>query len=112
MTGDTWVMMTSGPRQVVDLIGTVADVLVDGQAFPTKAPGFFEAGVKDVWQVRTSRGFAVKTTATHAILVGGGDRSEWVEVHSLRPGDYTLEVTLTAPGGTPSTARRTITVRR
>ncbi|HEU0300353.1 MAG TPA: hypothetical protein VFR37_12880, partial [Longimicrobium sp.] len=30
----------------------------------------------------------------------------------LRPGEYTLEVTLTAPGGTPSTARRIITVRR
>ncbi|HEX2077512.1 MAG TPA: hypothetical protein VHG08_07375 [Longimicrobium sp.] len=30
----------------------------------------------------------------------------------LRPGEYTLEVTFTAPGGTPSTARRAITVRR
>jgi hypothetical protein len=30
----------------------------------------------------------------------------------LRPGEYTLEVTLTAPGGRASTARRIITVRR
>lgn len=30
----------------------------------------------------------------------------------LRPGEYTLEVTLTAPGGAPSTARRIISVRR
>lgn len=30
----------------------------------------------------------------------------------LRPGDYTLEVTITAPGMAPATARRPITVRR
>ena len=30
----------------------------------------------------------------------------------LRPGDYTLEVTVRAPGGPPATARRPITVRR
>jgi hypothetical protein len=30
----------------------------------------------------------------------------------LRPGDYTLEVTVTAPGMPPATARRSITVRR
>jgi hypothetical protein len=30
----------------------------------------------------------------------------------LRPGDYTLEVTVTAPGMAPATARRLITVRR
>jgi hypothetical protein len=30
----------------------------------------------------------------------------------LRPGDYTLEVTVTGPGLPPATARRQITVRR
>ena len=30
----------------------------------------------------------------------------------LRPGDYTLEITVTAPGLAPTTARRAITVRR
>lgn len=30
----------------------------------------------------------------------------------LRPGDYTLEITVTAPGRSPATARRVITVRR
>lgn len=32
--------------------------------------------------------------------------------HDLRPGDYTLEVTVSAPGRPPATARRPITVRR
>lgn len=31
---------------------------------------------------------------------------------NLRPGDYTLEITVTAPGQPPATARRPITVRR
>lgn len=92
VTGDTWVMTEHGPRQVEDMLHESVKVMVSGEAFPSET-GFFETGVRPVFELRTKEGYRVKMTEDHKVMrvlrkgrmVWGA--TEWVEAKHLQPGD-------------------------
>lgn len=104
VTDDTWILTDKGPEQVVTLIGKPFGAVVNGEVYECQG-GFFSTGEKDVFSIQTDRGYEVKATANHPILVercrktvykrnGGPKRKvgyernlEWVEVKDLKIGD-------------------------
>ena len=97
VTQDTWVMTDSGARQVRDLVGSPFRALVDGK-YQTSQTGFFPTGVKDVYQVKTSRGYTFKATANHKVMTVDG----WVEVQDLNGNDLTLQRPSSETWGDPA----------
>jgi len=95
VTADTWVNTSHGPRQVQDLINKPFTAVVNGKEY--KASGFWETGIKTVYEVKTARGYKLKATANHKLLVetsrkqkyGGGynTTTEWVAVGDLSVGN-------------------------
>lgn len=95
VTADTWIQTTEGPRQVSELIGQPFKALVGQHGYA--ATGFFQTGVKPVFRIETQRGYSLRLTDNHKVLVersrkrvtGESDRisQEWVEVKDLQPGD-------------------------
>jgi intein/homing endonuclease len=104
VTDDTWILTDKGPEQVVDLIGKPFGAVVDGEVYDCQT-GFFFTGEKDVFSVKTDRGYELKATDNHPILVersrktvyrrdGGSKRKagyerelDWVQVKDLKIGD-------------------------
>jgi len=83
-------MTADGPRQVRDLLGRSAPLIVDARVHASGADGFFATGVKPVFRLRTREGHCLRLTADHKVLrAAGSDREEaqWVEAGSLQPGD-------------------------
>lgn len=87
VTRDAWVVTTDGPRQVKDLIGKEFNALVNGVAYSTLSEGFFPTGNKEVFLLRTSKGFELKLTGNHKVLVQQGDEQVWIEASDLKSGD-------------------------
>ena len=95
VTADTWVETDHGPRRVSSLIDTPFTAVVNGMPFD--ATGFWKTGDKEVFKIRTTRGYEVKATENHKFLVetsrkqnkAGGYKveHEWLEVSELQPGD-------------------------
>jgi ribonucleotide reductase alpha subunit len=85
VTGDTWVLTSTGSRQVKDLVGKGRiDVIVDGKSYPTTDKGFFETGNKDVYILKTIEGHEIKTTNDHKFLT---KNNSWVELRNLTAGE-------------------------
>lgn len=91
LTSDAWVLTNHGPRQIADLIGTGFTAIVDGRPYETLSDGFWQTGVKPVYELRTTEGYSVRLTANHQVkrvtLTRKARRTEWVEAKDLRPGD-------------------------
>jgi hypothetical protein len=95
VTADTWVETDHGPTRVADLIDTPFVAMVNGM--PYNASGFWKTGNKDVYRLRTTRGYEIKATGNHRILVetsrkqkktgGYSVKHDWVELSKLQPGD-------------------------
>jgi len=90
VTDDTWVMTTEGARRVKDLIGINFNALVDSKSYPSG--GFFKTGEKNVFEIKTSRGFSFKATDNHKVLVVDYktrkvQKNIWKEVKDLKMGD-------------------------
>lgn len=85
VTADTWIQTTEGPRLVADLIGNSFEALVGNKAY--QASGFFRTGEKDVFKIQTERGFTLRLTNNHKVLVRKEDSDVWVEVKDLQIGD-------------------------
>ncbi len=95
VTGDTWVMTSQGPKQVLELAGSPFVALVNGRSFPTGPQGFFKTGIRKVVILRTSEGYHLRLTADHKIKrVFEQTRyridSAWVPAKELQPGDQIL----------------------
>lgn len=87
---DTWVMTDQGARKVVDLIDRPFTALVDGKAYPSE--GFYKTGDKQLFEVRTDRGYAFRATDNHRVLTirserRGARETTWKEVQELAIGD-------------------------
>lgn len=90
VTADTWVMTSEGPRRVRELLGKQFNVVVNGVVHQTGLEGFFKTGIKQVFKLKTSRGFSTKLTEEHQVLVEDpdlGDTEVWVEARHLKLGD-------------------------
>jgi hypothetical protein len=95
LTADAWIETDHGPRRVEELIDTPFNASVNGSSYTST--GFWKTGDKEVFRLTTSRGYEVRATADHRILVeveraqkksgGYAVRHEWVELKDLEPGD-------------------------
>jgi len=95
VVGSTWVTTSEGPRQVNELVGKQAEVIVNGVPYRTGEEGFFETGIKQVVRLTTREGYSLRLTPDHRVLrVVSHTRyrieSEWVQVNDLKPGDRIL----------------------
>ena len=92
VTAETWVHTADGPRQVQELVGRPFLAVVDGEAVPSGADGFFATGRKAVLRIDTDTGPGLRLTADHLVRVVA-DRSrwrttyEWRAAGALKPGD-------------------------
>ncbi|HEX2888861.1 LAGLIDADG family homing endonuclease [Vineibacter terrae] len=92
VTGDTWVRTVDGARQVRDLVGRPAALLVDGAPYATTTEGFYATGHKPVLRLVTTEGHALRLTADHLVRVVASETrwrrtTEWRAAGELKPGD-------------------------
>lgn len=83
VVGDTWVMTRMGPRQVSELVGESTDVYINGHLHSTTDLGFFETGIKPVFDLQTSEGYSLRLTKDHKVMTDRG----WLEAGELLAGD-------------------------
>lgn len=98
VTADTWVLTSEGPRQVRDLIDVPHLSIIDGK--PYQATGFWKSGHKKVLNLKTKRGYEIRLTEDHKVLVETDRRQikqngrqvykvdqNWIKAGDLKPGD-------------------------
>lgn len=90
LTDDTWILTSSGSRQIKDLIGTKFTAIVNGESHESTEDGFFFTGKKEVYEVKTKEGYNIKGTSNHRFLVDRNGVDEWTEVRDLNIGDKML----------------------
>jgi ribonucleoside-diphosphate reductase alpha chain len=95
VTGDTWVQTSSGPRQVVDLLGQGFKARINGRDYETGSRGFFQTAVKDTLRLETREGYSLQLTADHLLrkvvrFDRYNTRVEWCEAGKLVPGDRVM----------------------
>jgi len=90
VVADTWILTGDGPRQVRDLIDVPHKSIVNGK--PYAATGFWKSGHKKVFNLKTDRGYEMRLTEDHKVLVstGHGGEQKWVETKDLKPGDLVV----------------------
>ena len=87
---DTWVQTVEGPQQVKDLVGKKIDLIVNGQKREMLSDGFFLTGNKLLYLLKTKRGYSVKLTDNHPILLNKDGKDQWTEVKDVKIGDTLL----------------------
>lgn len=92
VTGDTWVMTSTGARQVRDLVGKQFTARIQGQDFASTKQGFWHTGYKPIYEVRTDEGYTLRLTDNHKVSVVSYEsrktqKMEWREVKDIKPGD-------------------------
>lgn len=90
VSGDTWIHTSEGPRQVNDLIDKPFTAVVNNEKY--KATGFWCTGVKDIYEVKTDKGYTLRLTDNHKLLSliskdRYGIKTDWKEVKDLTVGD-------------------------
>src|SRR5271166_4377424 len=87
VTADTRIATSNGYVVVSDLVGRQFTALVDGVEYQSTPEGFFPTGVKQVYELRTRDGFAVKATEDHLFLAVNDDDSEtWLPLREIVSG--------------------------
>ncbi|MEN4006297.1 MAG: ribonucleotide reductase N-terminal alpha domain-containing protein [Methanobacteriaceae archaeon] len=92
ITSDTWIMTASGPKQVKELIDRGFTAILNGEKWNTSGNGFFLAGKKPVYKLKTKEGFKLRLTGNHKVLKVNGlteyrMETEWEMVKNLKNGD-------------------------
>jgi ribonucleotide reductase class II len=90
VTKNIWVMTSKGAKQVKDLIDAPFEAMVNGKKY--LSDGFFKTGEKDVFEIKTKRGFSFCATDNHKVLVADYksrkiQKNVWKEVKDLKIGD-------------------------
>lgn len=90
--GDTWVTTPFGPRMVRELVDEETSLLLNADFRQTGEHGFFSTGVKDVFEIRSKRGYSLTATADHLVQVASYDSNQthvksWKSVSELVAGD-------------------------
>ncbi|MFA3920718.1 LAGLIDADG family homing endonuclease [Ruegeria hyattellae] len=111
---DTWIETDVGPRVVSELMGKPFKAMINGVAHDAPK-GFFQTGVKPLFRLKTARGYEVRATADHRVLVetgrkqkfGGGYNvaTEWREVKDLVKGDLVVLNHVSVQDTLPETKR-------
>ena len=90
VTKDTWVQTVDGPRQVQDLVGKEVDLIVNGKRQKMQSKGFFATGDKQVYELTTQKGYTVRLTDYHPVLILQDGKETWVELKNVKIGDILL----------------------
>ena len=104
VTADTWVMTQVGARRVDDLVGKKFCAVVDGKRYATLSEGFWSTGIKQIFKLKTKRGFELRLTGNHKLQkvtkrTRYVQEAAWVEAATLSAGDSIL---LSNQRGSPS----------
>ena len=86
VTGDTLISTAEGLRPAKELVGQPCDIVVDGRQSAEavkETTGVFQTGTKQVYRLRTKRGYELRLTADHKVMTQRG----WVEAAKLNAGD-------------------------
>lgn len=95
ITGDSVIMTSKGPKTVYELINKPFDAVVDGRSYHC-GTGFFESGIKPIYELRTKEGYSLKLTSDHKVRCAEsystkeGRKEKWVELQNLKPGDQII----------------------
>lgn len=92
VTSDTWIMTASGPKQVKELIDRGFTAILNGEKWNASGSGFFLAGKKPVYKLKTKEGFKLRLTEDHKVLKVNGltkyrMKTKWEMVKNLKNGD-------------------------
>lgn len=68
VTDDTWVLTKDGAKRAKDLINHKFIAIVNGEQYASSEAGFFHTGKKEVFEVKTKKGFEFTVTEDHQIL--------------------------------------------
>ena len=95
VTADTWVQTSTGPRQVLDLVGNAFSARVDGIDHASGQKGFFKTATKEIVQLQTAEGYSLKLTADHRVrrvsrFTRYSTDTQWCEAGKLQAGDRVL----------------------
>lgn len=86
VTADTWVQTVDGPEQVADLIYTKKSLIINGKEYAVESDGFFFTGKKPVYKVKTEKGFSLKLTKDHFLLVNKKGYLMWQKLSDISVG--------------------------
>ena len=92
VTADTWVSTHVGPQQVKNLIAKKFCAVVDGKNYSVESNGFFSSGIKQVFKLKTKRGYELKLTGNHKLkkltnITRHKQEAQWIELDELEAGD-------------------------
>lgn len=87
VSSDTWVMTSLGAKQVKDLIGIKFKAVIDGKEYDSISNGFWKTGDKLTYKLKTDKGYELKLTNNHKLLVNNGSGKFWKELSEINIGD-------------------------
>lgn len=92
ITGDSWVVTESGPKQVRDILGQEEYIALNGKFHRTDQNGFFKTGIKPIVKICTNRGYEITLTDDHKVNCGAkitrfNIETEWKAAGQIKPGD-------------------------
>jgi len=92
VTGDSWVVTSSGPRQVCEMLGVEESIALNGKFHETDEKGFFKSGIKPVIKICTDRGYNLTLTRDHKVMCATNVtrfdiNAMWRSAGELKPGD-------------------------
>ena len=85
LVGDTWILTSNGPRKINELINIPFIAIVNGTP-RTSHKGFWSTGIKEVFQIQTSRGYIIEATDNHKFHILSHEADIWREVKDLSVG--------------------------
>ncbi len=92
VSGDTWIITPEGPYKVKEITGKFIKIALNGKFYSTTEDGFFKTGEKDVFKIKTKKGYEIKVTGDH--LIRTAERITryktyeiWKPAGKLKPGD-------------------------
>lgn len=89
VTKDTWVLTSEGPKRVEHLVNKSHFIVNNGFLFNSEK-GFFSTGIKQVFKIKTNRGYELKATSNHKLQQYDPESKmhKWTELSQLKVGEY------------------------
>ena len=87
VTSDTVVATSDGPRTAADLVGQQFNALINGEAWPSTAQGFFHTGYRQVLSLHTDAGHRLKLTPDHKVRIRTKNGDSWTNAEDVMPGN-------------------------
>jgi len=82
MPDSQWIMTDKGAKQIKELIDTPFTAIVNGKPYECKT-GFFNTGIKEVFEIETVKGYKLQATEEHPIMCDFYDAKYDVKVGDL-----------------------------